>query len=36
MDTKKAGLNLELADLLNKLGYAVIYKNGNILLVKEN
>lgn len=36
MYTKKAGLNLEIADLLNNLGYAVIYKNGNILLMKEN
>ena len=36
METKKASLSLVHADLLNELGYAVIYKNGNILLVKED
>ena len=33
---KKVDMNFETAYQLNELGFAVIFKNGNIQLVKEN
>lgn len=33
---KKVDTTLETAYQLNELGFAVIFKNGNIQLVKEN
>ena len=33
---KKVDMSLETAYQLNNLGFAVIFKNGNIQLVKEN
>lgn len=33
---KKVDMSLETAYQLYELGFAVIYKNGNILLVKED